>query len=210
MARRKPTFEHESEITTKGFRFIAGIDEVGRGALAGPVAAASVILPVDIEHRSIEWIGTVRDSKQLSSKRRETLFSLIQMSAIATGVGMVGPADVDAKGIIEATRCAMHIAVEQLVQSPDFLLVDAISIPSISIPQRNIIKGDEQCLSVACASIVAKVTRDRYMIEMDRLYPGYELAKNKGYGTRQHILGLELLGTTSIHRRTFMPVRVFP
>ncbi|MDY6833717.1 MAG: ribonuclease HII [Chloroflexota bacterium] len=208
MACRKPTFEHESEIATRGFRFIAGIDEVGRGALAGPVAAASVILPIDIEHRSIDWIGTVRDSKQLSPKRREALFNLIQMSAIAIGVGMVDPVDIDAKGIVEATRCAMCMAVDQLVQSPDFLLIDAIAIPSITIPQRNIIKGDEQCLSIACASIVAKVTRDRYMMEMDRSYPGYALANNKGYGTKQHMMGLEILGTSCIHRRTFVPDRM--
>ncbi len=199
-----PTFDQESELYDQGYRFIAGIDEVGRGAIAGPVAAAAAILPYQA---NMPWISLVRDSKQLSPLKREYLFELIQASGIAIGVGMVSQDEIDDKGIVRATQMAMRIAIEQLSPPPDFLLIDALSLPELSLPQKGIIHGDQLCISIACASIVAKVRRDHYMIELDTLYPGYGLARHKGYATRKHLLSLQQLGPCPIHRQSFSPIR---
>jgi ribonuclease HII len=201
---RAPTFAKERELRAQGYRFIAGIDEVGRGALAGPVVAAAVILPLE---NDFAWLSRVRDSKQLTPRRREQIFELIQQSRIATGIGMASHTDIDAIGIVKATRMAMRRAVRQLTSPPDSLIIDALSLPEIPLPQWGIVRGDQSSLSIACASIVAKVTRDRYMTELDHSYPGYELARHKGYGTRQHLLSLRRLGPCPIHRRSFAPVR---
>jgi len=199
-----PNLQYEKEAESQGYRSIAGIDEVGRGCIAGPVAAAAVIIPWGTD---ISWATQVRDSKQLSSKKRQFLAPLIQATSISVAVGTVSSWAVDTWGIVEATRLAMFKAIEQLSCSPDFLLIDALALPDIPLPQRSIIHGDELSLSIACASIVAKVARDQHMIEMDEEYPGYHLDRHKGYGTKEHLLNLQKLGPCPIHRRTFAPLR---
>ncbi|RLC92633.1 MAG: ribonuclease HII [Chloroflexi bacterium] len=199
-----PTLDAERELQAQGYRFVAGVDEAGRGAIAGPVAAAAVVLPVEAE---LPWLSLVRDSKQLSPRVREYLSGLIQESGIAVGVGMVSPADIDGGNIVKATRAAMRLAVSQLDCDVDFLLIDALTLPDVALPQRGIVRGDQTCLSIACASIVAKVSRDRYMRELDTAYPGYGLACHKGYPTRQHLSSLRRLGCCAVHRRSFAPVR---
>ena len=198
-----PTFEEEAKLQARGFRLVAGVDEVGRGALAGPVMAAAVILPLGAD---FPWLKLVRDSKQLSPKQRERVFDLVQSAGIAFGLGSVPHATIDRVGIIRATRMAMAQAVEALPSRPDFLLIDALSLREVEIPQKSIIRGDQASVSIACASIVAKVSRDRQMTELDGVYPGYGLARHKGYGTRQHLQCLGLLGPCAIHRRSFAPV----
>jgi ribonuclease HII len=198
-----PTFDQEAALQAQGYRLIAGVDEVGRGALAGPVMAAAVILPLGVE---IPWLGSVRDSKQLSPKQRERVFDLVQRAGIPFGLGSVPHATIDEVGIVQATRMAMAQAVDSLPSRPDFLLVDALSLPELDLPQKGIIRGDQLSFSIACASIVAKVSRDRQMMELDGVYPGYGLARHKGYGTRQHLQCLGQLGPCAIHRRSFAPV----
>ncbi len=176
---------------------ICGIDEVGRGPLAGPVVAGAVILKPDTE------ILYLNDSKKLSEKKREALYDEIMEKAAATGIGIVSPARIDEINILQATYEAMRMAVEDLGVRPDLLLNDAVTIPGITIPQVPIIKGDEKSVSIAAASIIAKVTRDRLMVEYDAVIPGYDLASNKGYGTKKHIEGLRELGASPIHRATF-------
>lgn len=179
-------------------RSICGIDEVGRGPLAGPVVAGAVILKPDTE------ILYLNDSKKLSEKKREALYDEIMEKAAATGIGIVSPARIDEINILQATYEAMRMAVEDLGVRPDLLLNDAVTIPGITIPQVPIIKGDEKSVSIAAASIIAKVTRDRLMVEYDAVIPGYDLASNKGYGTKKHIEGLRELGASPIHRATFI------
>jgi len=199
-----PSFAEEKMFEVQGYRLIAGIDEVGRGPLAGPVMAAAVILPRNID---APWLTLVRDSKQLSPARRELLFHHIHEVAISIGVGLVDSEVIDGQGIAKATRLAMKLAVEQLKPPPESLLIDYMSLPEVKLPQKRITKGDSLCFSIACASIIAKVTRDHLMIELDRTYPGYRLAQHKGYGTREHFACLRRLGPSPIHRRSFKPVR---
>ena len=181
---------------------ICGIDEVGRGPLAGPVVACAVVLPKDVT------ILYLNDSKKLSEKKRESLYDEIMEKAVAVGIGAVGPARIDEINILQATYEAMRMAIEDLIgklgKEPDLLLNDAVTIPEVDIPQVPIIKGDAKSISIAAASIVAKVTRDHLMIEYDQVLPGYDFAKNKGYGTKAHIAGLKELGATPIHRKTFI------
>jgi ribonuclease HII len=201
---QRPTFIEEERLAEQGYRFIAGIDEVGRGPLAGPVVAAAVILPLNLD---VPWLPQVRDSKELTPKRRASLFPLIEAAAVAIGVGFTGPEVIDNQGIVRATKIAMRFAVEQLAQVPDFLLIDFVALPEVALSQRSITKGDSHCLSIACASIIAKVTRDSSMVELDEAYPGYGFARNKGYATREHLLSLRQLGACPIHRKCFAPVR---
>ena len=198
-----PTFDQEAALQVQGYRLIAGVDEVGRGALAGPVMAAAVVLPLSAD---LPWLRLVRDSKQLSPKQRERVFDMVQRAGIPFGLGSVPHATIDELGIVQATRMAMAQAVESLPSRPDFLLVDALSLPEVDLPQKGIIRGDQLSFSIACASIVAKVSRDRQMMELDGMYPGYGLARHKGYGTRQHLQCLVQLGPCAIHRRSFAPV----
>ncbi len=198
-----PTFNEERELHEQGYHFIAGIDEVGRGAIAGPVVAAAVILPLST---NISWLSLVRDSKQLSPSKRESLFKQIQEAELPIGVGMVPQVDIDDYGIVKATQLAMSHAVENLPFTPDFLLIDALDLPGISLPQKSIVHGDQLSISIACASVVAKVSRDRYMVDLDSLYPDYGLARHKGYGTREHLLSLQQRGPCPLHRRSFAPV----
>jgi len=199
-----PTFDEERELNAQGYRLIAGIDEVGRGAIAGPVVAAAVILPFQA---NIPWLSLVRDSKQLLPRKREYLLGLMQQADIVIGIGMVPHTDIDERGIVKATRLAMRRAIDRLPFTPDFLLIDALTLPELSLPQKGIVHGDQLSLSIACASIVAKVFRDRHMVELDSLYPGYGLARHKGYATKEHLLSLQQRGHCSIHRCSFAPVR---
>lgn len=198
---------YENELRLKGFNFIAGVDEVGRGPLAGPVYAACLVLP-----ENFEIIG-INDSKKLSAKKRDEFFDIIISAAVAYGIGIVDNNEIDSINILEATRKAMTKAVRacNLMLSErigsdakiDILLIDAVKI-DIDIRQETIIKGDEKSLSIAAASILAKVLRDRFMIEMDEIYTGYDFASNKGYGTAAHYAGLKEFGITPIHRKTFL------
>lgn len=201
---QKPHVDLETELRSAGYELIAGVDEVGRGALAGPVVAAAVILPLPAVHR---WFGMVRDSKQLRVRQRESLFDLIKRESVAVGLGIIANEIIDSVNILQATRLAMIQAVDQLPRRPSFLLIDRLGLSQCPIPQRGITGGDRCCLSIACASIIAKVTRDRLMEQMDRDYPGYGFAQHKGYATAIHLASLRQLGPSPIHRTYFAPVR---
>jgi ribonuclease HII len=194
-------YSFERQVWAMGYRRVVGLDEAGRGPLAGPVAAGAVILPREI------YLPGLDDSKRVPEKRREELYKIIRERALAVGVGMVDPEGIDEENILWASYLAMERALEDLKMSPDYLLVDAIRLPSVSAPQTPIIGGDALSASIAAASIVAKVTRDRYMVEMDQLYPEYGFAANKGYGTPEHRQALERYGPCRIHRLSFAPVR---
>ena len=199
-----PSFDEEKILKAQGYRHIAGVDEAGRGALAGPVVAAAVILPLN---KNLPFISLVRDSKKLTSLRRESLFHHIHESAVTVGIGMSDLDIIDTLGIVTATRLAMKSAIEQLSPLPDYMLVDYLRLPEIDLPQKGITRGDDLSYSIACASIIAKVSRDRLMIEFDKEYSGYRLANHKGYGTQEHMECLRRLGPCAIHRKTFNPVR---
>ena len=203
---------HEDELRSQGYRYIAGIDEVGRGPLAGPVYAACVILPEDFD------VTGINDSKKLSAKKREELSDVIKEKAVAWGIGIADNNEIDEVNILEATKHAMKKAIaatrhmlaergllsgEDEEHKKDILLIDAVKLDA-GMPSESIIKGDEKCLCIAAASIVAKVARDAYMTEMDEVYPGYDFAGNKGYGTAKHYEGLRTFGKTPIHRLTFL------
>lgn len=197
---------YERDLRAAGKRYIAGVDEVGRGPLAGPVVAACVVLPEDFDVLGVE------DSKKLSEKKREQLYDAILSEALAYGIGMQDNASIDEINILEATKEAMRCAIieaEQRLREKtgcgiDHILIDALTLREVAIPQTGIIKGDSASLSIAAASILAKVTRDRMMVEYDSIYPGYAFAKNKGYGTKAHYEGLQAQGMTPIHRRSFL------
>ena len=199
-----PSFVEEEILEAQGYQYIAGIDEVGRGALAGPVVAAAIILP---HHIDAPWLKQVKDSKQLSPARREVLFHHIHEIAISVGIGMASQEVIDTRGIIKATRLAMKLAISQLSPPPESLLIDYMLLPEVPLPQKGITNGDSSCFSIACASIMAKVARDHLMIELDKAYPGYGLAKHKGYGTVEHCACLCRLGPAPIHRQSFHPVK---
>ena len=196
----KLRMEHMMEYERKDehLGYLCGIDEVGRGPLAGPVVACAVILPKDHE------ILYLNDSKKLSAKKREELYEVIQKEAVSIGVGMASPARIDEINILQATYEAMRQAVSKLSVCPQLLLNDAVTIPQIEIPQVPIIKGDAKSASIAAASIVAKVTRDRLMVEYDKAMPGYGFASNKGYGSSEHIEALKKYGPSPIHRASFI------
>lgn len=199
-----PSFTEERRLAAQGYRYIAGIDEAGRGALAGPVVAAAVILP---HQPKGHWTDQVRDSKLLTPNKRDYLFHYIQESAISLAVGVISHEIIDAQNIVKATRLAMKQAIDRLSPPADMLLIDYLRLPEIPLPQKGIVNGDCLCFSIACASIVAKVTRDRLMIEMDSVYPGYGLAQHKGYWTEEHLICLIRLGPASIHRTSFQPIK---
>ena len=178
--------------------YICGIDEAGRGPLAGPVVAGAVILPKDCD------ILYINDSKQLSPKKREELFDVIMEKAIAVGIGMASPKRIDEINILQATYEAMREAIQNLGIKPDILLNDAVKIPGVDIEQVPIIKGDEKSITIGAASIMAKVTRDRLMMEYDALMPEYRFASNKGYGSKEHIEALKKYGPSPIHRNSFI------
>lgn len=195
----------EQTLYAQGYRYVAGIDEVGRGPLAGPVMAAAVILPQTI--KPTKWADKIKDSKQLTAIQRENLVEYIKDLAISYGVGMINSQTIDIRGIAKATRLAMVQAVNQVSPSPDYVLIDYFTVPELKFPQKGVVEGDSICFSIACASIIAKVTRDKIMIELDDLYPGYGFANHKGYGTREHLKCLQKLGPCPIHRLSFQPVK---
>lgn len=199
-----PGLVEENTLYTEGYRSIAGIDEAGRGALAGPVVAAAVIL-----HRQEDYpeLNRVRDSKLVLQPERELLYDVIFQQARAVGIGIVSPELIDSMNIFKATRLAMRLAVEDLNLKPDCLLIDAMTVPALRYKQRPVIHGDGICLTIACASIVAKVTRDRIMLELDKQYPHYGLAHHKGYSTKKHVECLMEHGPCPVHRSTFGPVK---
>ena len=188
---------YEKELYEKGIEYIAGIDEAGRGPLCGPVVSAAVIL------KKGDYIEGVNDSKKLSENKREKLFDEINERAVAIGIGIVDEKTIDEINILEATRLAMKKAVENLQVNPQHVLVDAEKKVPIDIPYTPIIKGDALSVSIAAASIIAKVTRDRMLYEMDKKYPEYGFAKNKGYGTKAHVEAIKQYGLTEIHRKSF-------
>ncbi len=189
---------HRYENEYRNYKYICGIDEVGRGPFAGPVVAGAVILPSDCN------ILYINDSKKLLAAKREELYDEIMERAIAVGLGVVSPQVIDEINILQATYEAMRIAIKNLSVKPDILLNDAVKIPKVDIPQVSIIKGDAKSVSIAAASIVAKVTRDRMMVEYDKIYPEYNFADNKGYGSEKHREALKKFGPTPIHRNTFI------
>ncbi len=188
--------KYEREYEACGY--ICGIDEVGRGPLAGPVVAGAVILPKDCE------ILYINDSKKLSEKKREELYDVIMEQAVATGIGMASPARIDEINILQATYEAMREAIHKLSVQPDILLNDAVTIPEVTIRQVPIIKGDAKSISIGAASIIAKVTRDRLMVKYDKIMPEYDFASNKGYGSAAHIEALKKYGPSPIHRASFI------
>jgi ribonuclease HII len=211
-SKQLPTLEEEVALLSQGYSFIAGIDEAGRGCLAGPVVAAAVILPLGTSFRfdpeaCLTCFAGVRDSKQLTARERERLFEVIMQHALAVGVGIGSVEIIDERNILQATKYAMRDALTQVAIPPQALLLDAIHLPDIELLQRSIIKGDALCLSIAAASIIAKVTRDRMMAQLHEHYPLYGFAQHKGYGTAEHLAALHQHGATPHHRRSFAPVR---
>jgi ribonuclease HII len=208
-----PTFRREKLALGRGYRLIAGVDEAGRGPLAGPVVAGAVILPDRwLKSRRSRARGDdprllVRDSKQLSESQRERAYTAIIAGALAWGVGVSSSQIIDAIGIVPATRRAMKQAISSLGAKPDYLLVDAVDLSETGIPNEAIIHGDALCGTIAAASIIAKVTRDRMMLEIDRAYPGYGFAEHKGYATPEHQERLAQLGPCAVHRYCFAPVK---
>ena len=202
----QPDLELEQELWGAGYRWVAGLDEAGRGAWAGPVVAAAVILPPNRDDLACVLSG-VRESKLLTPRKREALLPLICTTALAVGIGMASHHFIDRYRIIKATRQAMQMAVRNLRLVPHCLVIDALELPEVDIPQRSLIKGDARVLSIAAASILAKVFRDRLMIALDAYQPGYGFAAHKGYGTPAHRAALERLGPCPAHRMSFAPLR---
>jgi len=205
-AKEKPSLVYERRYWALGYRLVAGLDEAGRGALAGPVVAAAVILSPDGRQEALLAAG-VRDSKQLTPKQREQLFELIRQQAEAWAVGLVAASEIDRLGIVPATQQAMGLALQQLPLPPEALLIDYVHLPEQALPQQPIAHGDQLSLSIAAASILAKVTRDRMLVGYESAYPGYGFACHKGYGTAAHRAALAQLGPCALHRRSFRPLR---
>ena len=189
---------HEQELHQKGMKYVCGIDEAGRGPLAGPVVVGAVILPKD------SFIEGVNDSKKISEKKREKIYEQILEEAISYGVAIIGQDEIDEINILNATKKGLTVSLQELTEKPDLIVVDALSgIDTMGIPYESIIKGDAKCYSIAAASILAKVTRDRIMREWDKVYPEYGFEKHKGYGTAAHIAAIKENGLCPIHRRSF-------
>ena len=192
---------YEEGIYSQGYQYLAGVDEVGRGPLAGPVVAAAIILPQNY------WVQGLNDSKKMSEKKRNEVFEHLQRDALAYGFGVVSETMIDEINIRQATLLAMKMALEQLEILPDYVLVDGNMLPDVAFKQEPLIKGDSRSVAIAAASVLAKVTRDRMMIDYNQLYPEYGFDKNKGYGTPVHLDALSQHGMTIIHRRSFEPIR---
>jgi ribonuclease HII len=201
-----PSLNEERAFWSAGFGLVAGLDEAGRGAWAGPVVAAAVILPCD--ERVADALAGVTDSKQLAPARREALRGRIQQVALSWAVGSASSTEIDALGILAASQLAMARAVSGLSPAPEALLIDALTLPALALPQRAFVRADALSLSVAAASILAKTTRDALMCELDRELAGYGFARHKGYGTRDHRQALRRLGPCPIHRHTFRPLAI--
>ena len=204
---KRPSLAYETACWAQGHRCVAGIDEAGRGALAGPVVAAAVALPPEtaLDAADLPW-SQVRDSKQLSPARRGTLFDAVQQHALAWAIGCVDAVTIDQIGIAAATRRAMQQAVAALAPAADALVIDWVKLPSVNLPQQSFIKADQRVVSVAAASILAKVHRDRLLVELGARYPAYGFSQHKGYGTAQHRAAIATHGPCPAHRHTFAPI----
>ena len=202
-----PTFNIEFELYDNGYKLVAGIDEAGRGPLAGPLVAGAVIFPRYLDS-NLTWLENVQDSKKLSPKIREIALNHITSNAIDIGIGLSYPHEIDKVGIVKANKLAMLRSVGNLKTKPDYLLIDFVTLEDINIPYCSITHGDSKSYSIAAASIVAKVERDRILNTADDLYPGYGFRHNKGYGTPEHIRLLKQLGRSPIHRLSFHPVNL--
>ncbi|MFA9557443.1 ribonuclease HII [Evansella sp. AB-rgal1] len=192
--------KYEENLWNNGYDFIGGVDEVGRGPLAGPVVAACVILPKDF------YLPGLTDSKKLSKEKRDEFDQIIRERAISYGIGMATTEEIDQMNIYESTKLAMGRAIRKMEQQPDYLLLDAMKL-TVNIPQTSLIKGDSKSISIAASSVIAKVTRDTYMEELALIYPQYGFNSNMGYGTKEHLQALQTYGITKEHRRTFTPVQ---
>lgn len=192
--------KYEKELYNKGYKLIAGVDEVGRGPLVGPVVVACVILPKDF------FLEGLTDSKKLSEKKREQFYDIIMEQAISISIGIKDENVIDEVNIYEATKLAMYEAIENSKVKPDYVLIDAMKLENLDVPSLSIIKGDLKSISISAASVIAKVTRDRMMYELDKLYPMYNFKKNKGYPTKEHVIAIEKYGILKQHRKTFKPV----
>ena len=210
-----PNLDFELAFWRDGYTYVAGVDEAGRGAWAGPVVAGAVILPMLNARTARRWahsrtlraLARVNDSKQLTPTQREDLFEPIRACAVASATGAADHIEIDALGIVRASHLAMRRALDALNISPQALVIDALVLPELEIPQQGIIHGDALSLSIAAASILAKVTRDRWMCALDAIWPGYHFAQHKGYGTKAHQAALRALGALPIHRQSYAPVR---
>ena len=202
--RPRPNSREEEALRAQGYSLIAGLDEVGRGPLAGPVVAGVAMLPERMRGR---WVGLVRDSKMMTESEREYVLPKLRAAALALATGVSSSQEIDDLGIVAATRLAMRRALDSLALLPQFLLLDAMTLPDVAIPQKAIVKGDAVCISISAASIAAKVARDEMMRREDEAHPGYGFARHKGYATAEHVGSIDRLGPCPIHRRTFAPVR---
>ena len=192
--------KYEKELYNKGYKLIAGVDEVGRGPLVGPVVVACVILPKDF------FLEGLTDSKKKKKKKREQFYDIIMEQAISVSIGIKDENVIDEVNIYEATKLAMYEAIENSKVKPDYVLIDAMKLENLDVPSLSIIKGDLKSISISAASVIAKVTRDRMMYELDKLYPMYNFKKNKGYPTKEHVIAIEKYGILKQHRKTFKPV----
>ena len=192
--------QYENELYSKGYKLIGGIDEVGRGPLVGPVVTACVILPEDFA------LDGLTDSKKLSEKKRDMFYDIIMEKAISVGIGIMDEDEIDKVNIYEATKLAMYQAVDNMSVKPDYILIEAMRLDKLDVPSTSIIKGDLKSITISAASVIAKVTRDRMMYELDKKYPMYKFAKNKGYPTKDHIEAIVKYGILKEHRKTFKPV----
>lgn len=204
---QKPHLQKEIALLEQGYRFIAGLDEAGRGAWAGPVVAAAVILPVD-RLDLLNTLNGLNDSKKLTPQKRDVFFEIVQQTALAAAVGVALPQLVDEINVVQATRHAMQEALNALRVAPDYLLLDHLKLPAVALPQDSFPKADSISLTVSAASVVAKVTRDRLMIELSQTYPGYGFERHKGYGTRIHREALQELGSCPAHRMSYRPLQL--
>ena len=195
-------YTYERELIKQGITLIGGIDEVGRGPLVGPVVAACVILPLNYE------LEGLTDSKKLSEKKREQFYEILKKEALSIGVGIVSAEKIDEVNIYEATKLAMQDAIKNCALKPEYLLIDAMKLDT-SIPSNSIIKGDSKSLSIAAASVIAKVTRDRMLIELDKKYPMYDFKHNKGYPTKKHLEAINQFGIINLHRKSYAPVKEY-
>ena len=198
----KDLYTYERELINQGITLIGGIDEVGRGPLVGPVVAACVILPLNYE------LEGLTDSKKLSEKKREQFYEILKKEALSIGVGIISAKKIDEVNIYEATKLAMQDAIKNCATKPEYLLIDAMKLDT-SIPSNSIIKGDSKSLSIAAASVIAKVTRDRMLIELDKKYPMYDFKHNKGYPTKKHLEAINQYGIIDLHRKSYAPVKEY-
>jgi ribonuclease HII len=201
----RPTLEYENQLWEEGFRVVAGLDEAGRGAWAGPVFAAAVVLPTD--NRVTDLLNGVRDSKCMTAKQRERWRGCIQSASVAWTIGMASHLEIDQLGIVPATCLAMQRALDELVYEPNYLLVDYIQIRGCACPQISLTKGDCRSLSIAAASVLAKTARDEFMVQLGQLFPCYGFDQHKGYGTAHHRAAIEEIGPSIVHRRSFNPIK---